>query len=86
MNNTRTRTGQALLKTWLQRPLLSVKDIAARHDDVQLFARADNMVQVQMIQGYLKGMANVSQVLGRMKKGTTTVKDWKALLEVSPGD
>ena len=67
----------------MQRPLLSIKDITARHDAVHLFARQDNSVQVGMIAGLLRGMANISLVLGRMKKGTTTVKDWKVLLEVS---
>jgi DNA mismatch repair ATPase MutS len=83
LNNTRTRTGSNLLKTWMQRPLLSVKQIAARHDAVQLFARQDNSVQVGVVAGLLQGMSNISQVLARMKRGMSRVRDWKALLEVS---
>ncbi|KAL7410447.1 DNA mismatch repair protein MutS, partial [Mrakia frigida] len=83
LNNTRTPTGKQLLRTWLLRPLLSIKEIAARHDAVALFARQENHVPVQNIEGLLKGVKNVVQVLGRLRRGTAGVRDWKVLLEFS---
>ena len=83
LNNTRTPTGKHLLRTWLLRPLLSIKEIAARHDAVALFVRPENHVPVTNIEGLLQGMSNIGKVLGRMRKGAAVVSDWKALLEVS---
>lgn len=82
LNYTSTRTGYALLRQWLLRPSLALDVIAARHDAIECFLRADNLSTCGAVRGHLKGVRSVPQMLLAMKRGRGEARDWETMCKV----
>jgi DNA mismatch repair protein MSH5 len=71
------------MHTWHLRPLLDLREIADRHDAIDLFNHPDNQFASSEIIRLLKHVCNMSTLLGKIKRGAYRWSDWKRLMDVS---
>lgn len=83
LDSTRTSLGRILLRQWLLRPSLSLEVINSRHDAVECFSRADNIVTATAMHNHLKGLKNIPRIMKLLKVGKAGLLDWEGLVKVS---
>ena len=83
LNTCVTTAGRRLFHTWFLRPLLSLPDIAERHDAVEIFTAQDNFHGARIMKKHMHEIKNVCRVMRLLRKGDGKVKDWKTLTDVS---
>jgi len=77
MDATVTALGGRLLKKWLRYPLVDILEINARLDAVEEVK--DNITIRKSIRGYLKSVADVERLAGRISMGYSNARDLLAL-------
>jgi DNA mismatch repair protein MSH5 len=83
LNTCATTAGKRLFHTWHLRPLLSLQEIADRHDAVECLAAPDNSHSAKIIKKHMGEVKNVCRVMRLLRKGDGKVKDWNTLTKVS---
>ncbi|ODN73698.1 hypothetical protein L202_07243 [Cryptococcus amylolentus CBS 6039] len=76
-----TPLGRKLLHTWHLRPLLSLDEIAHRHDAVALFSATENEYVVSSLRKIMKGVRNVPARVTRLQSGRGSYVEWKCLVD-----
>ena len=82
LDNTRTKLGRSLLRTWLLRPSLSIKVINARHDAVECFTRSENLDIANIMHSQLAGIKNTPRILSALRTGRANLANWQGLVKV----
>ncbi|OJT13826.1 MutS protein -like protein [Trametes pubescens] len=82
LNNTKTTLGRALMREWFLRPSMSLVVINARHDAVECFTRADNIITATAMHGHIQGTKNVPRIIAAMRSGKAKVSDWQSIVKV----
>lgn len=82
LNNTKTTLGRALMREWFLRPSMSLAIINARHDAVECFTRADNIITATAMHGHIQGTKNVPRIITAMRSGKAKVSDWQSIVKV----
>lgn len=83
LNTCATTAGKRLFHTWHLRPLLSLQEIADRHNAVECLAAPDNSHSAKIIKKHMGEVKNVCRVMRLLRKGDGKVKDWNTLTKVS---
>ncbi|KAH8923730.1 hypothetical protein BT69DRAFT_1333617 [Atractiella rhizophila] len=78
LNQTSTRMGSLLLRTWLHRPSRSLSVINSRLDAVSFFLAAPESATNEM-RRQLKGAKNARKALGKVMDGKGTWNDWRGV-------
>ncbi len=73
LDETKTAMGSRLLKQWLARPLINVKELKRRQHFVQVFL--DNYFQRSSFQDYLTKVYDLERLAGRVAYGTVNGRD-----------
>lgn len=73
LDQTKTAMGSRLLKQWLQRPLLDVKQLTKRQNIVQVLL--DNYFQRSSLQDYLTKVYDLERLAGRVAFGNVNGRD-----------
>ncbi len=79
LDNTETSMGGRLLRRWLVQPLLSRKEITARHDAIEELIQSDTTRN--QLQENLKLIADLERLLGRLSSTSGTARDLIGLAE-----
>ncbi|KAL1950078.1 hypothetical protein VTO73DRAFT_5200 [Trametes versicolor] len=81
LNNTKTTLGRALMREWFLRPSMSLAIINARHDAVECFTRADNIITATAMHGHIQGTKNLPRIITTMRSGKAKVSDWQSIVK-----
>lgn len=73
VDKTITSMGARMLKKWMERPLLSVDDIATRHDQVQGFL--ERFFERETLREDLKSVYDLERLAGRVAFGNVNARD-----------
>lgn len=73
LDQTKTAMGSRLLKQWLQRPLLDIKQLTKRQNIVQVLL--DNYFQRSSLQDYLTKVYDLERLAGRVAFGNVNGRD-----------
>ena len=79
LDKTRTPMGGRMLRAWLDRPLLSVREIAERQDAVEDFCR--ETIAREELTETLRGIGDMERQISRIVYGTAGGRDLAALRE-----
>ncbi len=77
LDKTKTAMGARMLRSWLERPLLSVRDIDRRADCVERLVN-DTVTREELILA-LTGISDMERLVGRIVYGTAGGRDVVAL-------
>lgn len=77
LDRTQTAMGARLLRRWIDKPLLSLKEIEARHSAVE--ALYQNMILREDLRNELKPIYDLERLVGRISYGNANAKDLHAL-------
>ena len=78
LDKTRTAMGKRLIRTWLERPLLSPAQITRRHDAVEEWV-GDGMLCDEMY-GQLSGIPDMERLMTRIVYGSANGRELRSLL------
>ncbi len=78
---TKTPMGGRLLRTWVERPLLSAAEIGRRHAAVQELV-SDSMRRAELIRA-MTGMGDMLRILARVSNGTASPRDLNVLMRAA---
>ena len=77
LDKTRTPMGGRMLRSWLERPLLSVTAICKRNSAVA--ALVDNTIQREELAAAMTGLGDMERLIGRIVYGTAGGRDMASL-------
>lgn len=77
LDRTQTAMGTRLLRRWIDKPLLSLKEIEARHSAVDALYK--NMILREDLRAELKPIYDLERLVGRIAYGNANAKDLHAL-------
>lgn len=77
LDRTATAMGSRLLKRWLDKPLLELKEIQARQDVVQAFV--ENLILLEEVRNQLKGIYDLERISARIAYGSANGRDLRSL-------
>ncbi len=80
LDSTRTAAGSRLLRSWLERPLVDLRQINARHEAVQELV--DNFLVKDELRELLGRSYDMERIIGRVVYGTAGGRDLRALCAV----
>ena len=78
LDKTRTPMGKRLIRTWLERPLLSPAQINRRHDSVEEWVKQPMLCDE--IYGQLSGIPDMERLMTRIVYGSANARDLRSLL------
>lgn len=73
LNRTETPMGKRKLRSWIERPLMNVTQIKARHDVVNIFL--DNFIERADLIKLLNQVYDIERLVGRLSFGNIDAKD-----------
>jgi hypothetical protein len=86
LNTCRSGLGSQILRRWMMRPLLSLPHIKARHQAVEVLARAENRHVLKSMRDDMKAIKNIHYIFSKMNSGDLSDWTcWRNLAEVSHG-
>lgn len=77
IDKTKTAMGKRMIKSWLERPLMSVSKIVKRQNSVGELA--DNPMMRDDVREFLTGVSDIERLMTRIVYGTANAKELKAL-------
>ncbi|MCD2136703.1 DNA mismatch repair protein MutS [Salinicoccus halitifaciens] len=73
LNRTETPMGKRKLRSWIERPLMNISEIKARHDVVNIFL--DNFIERADLIKLLNQVYDIERLVGRLSFGNIDAKD-----------
>lgn len=77
VDKTKTAMGKRLIRSWIERPLMSVSQITKRQNSVGELA--DNPIKRDKIRASLAGISDIERLMTRIAYGTANAKELRAL-------
>lgn len=77
IDKTKTAMGKRMIKSWLERPLMSVSKITKRQNAVGELA--DNLIMRDTVRASLTGVNDIERLMTRIVYGTANAKELKSL-------
>ena len=77
IDKTKTAMGKRMIRSWIERPLMSVNKITKRQNAIGELA--DNPIKRDKIRNSLAGISDIERLMTRIAYGTANAKELKAL-------
>lgn len=77
VDKTKTAMGKRMIRSWIERPLMSVNQITKRQNAIGELA--DNPIKRDKIRNSLAGISDIERLTSRIAYGTANAKELKAL-------
>ncbi|MDE6752519.1 MAG: DNA mismatch repair protein MutS [Eubacterium sp.] len=77
VDKTKTAMGKRMIRSWIERPLMSVNQITKRQNAIGELA--DNLMKRDKIRNSLAGISDIERLTSRIAYGTANAKELKAL-------